>query len=116
MKIYFDINKEAYGNEIENYIAVIESELWSNYCDFQLGVAYDIVDGQFVQLWSEEFCKKKIYARDRIRELKLLLLNSDYKTQKYIEGQYTEEEWAVIKAERQAWRDEINELESLIPY
>ena len=48
---------------------------------------------------------------DRIAELKGLLAASDYKAIKYSEGLMTEEEYAPIKVQRQAWRAEINELE-----
>ena len=48
---------------------------------------------------------------NRIAELKQLLAESDYKAIKYAEGWLTADEYAATKAERQAWRDEINELE-----
>ena len=38
-------------------------------------------------------------------------MQTDYQAIKYAEGQLTEEEYAPIKAQRQAWRDEINLLE-----
>jgi hypothetical protein len=114
--IYFDENKEAYMSEIENPTAIIDIELWKVYCDYKLGEAYDIIDGQFVQLWSKEYCIRKSNAKQRISELKILLATTDYKTQKYIEGQLSDEEWAIAKAERQAWRDEIRDLENLTPY
>lgn len=47
----------------------------------------------------------------RIAELKQLLAESDYKAIKYAEGWLTAEDYAATKAQRQAWRDEINELE-----
>ena len=47
----------------------------------------------------------------RIWQLKELLQESDYKAIKYAEGWISEEEYAPIKAERQAIRDEINKLE-----
>ena len=43
--------------------------------------------------------------------LKALLMESDYKALKFAEGWLTEEEYAPIKAERQRWRERINELE-----
>ena len=43
--------------------------------------------------------------------LKHKLSASDYKAIKYSEGWLTEEEYAPIKAERQAIREEINRLE-----
>ena len=115
MMIYFDENRDAYATEIDNPIASVDAQIWAEYCNWQLGVAYDIINGEFVQLWSIEFCQKKARAKSRIGELKIMLANSDYKTQKYIEGQLTEEEWAIAKTERQAWRDEIRELENLKP-
>lgn len=48
---------------------------------------------------------------NRIAELKQLLAESDYKAIKYAEGWITAEDYAATKAQRQAWRDEINELE-----
>ena len=50
----------------------------------------------------------------KIAELKYKLIETDYQAIKYAEGQLTEEEYAPIKAQRQAWRDEINLLESKI--
>ena len=50
----------------------------------------------------------------KIAELKYKLMQTDYQAIKYAEGQLTEEEYAPIKAQRQAWRDEINLLESKI--
>lgn len=47
----------------------------------------------------------------QIELLKCKLKDSDYKAIKYAEGILTEEEYAPIKAERQALREEINRLE-----
>ena len=48
---------------------------------------------------------------ERILELRQLLADSDYYCLKHADGALTDEEYAPIKAQRQAWRDEINELE-----
>lgn len=48
----------------------------------------------------------------QISELKQKLADTDYKAIKYAEGVISEEEYAPIKAERQEWRRQINELES----
>jgi hypothetical protein len=48
----------------------------------------------------------------QIISLKQQLQESDYKAIKYAEGWLTEEEFAPIKAERQAIREEINRLEA----
>lgn len=53
----------------------------------------------------------QITTQERIAELKQLLSDSDYKAIKYAEGWFTDEEYAETKAQRQDWRDQINELE-----
>lgn len=49
---------------------------------------------------------------EQIKELKQKLFDTDYQALKYVEGQISEEEYAEMKAQRQAWRNEINELEA----
>lgn len=49
--------------------------------------------------------------QQRVFELKRLLAESDYWTSKYLDGEYTDEEWAEKVAQRKAWREEIRELE-----
>ena len=48
----------------------------------------------------------------RIQQLKISLESTDYKAIKYAEGLISESDYAPIKAQRQAYRDEINELRS----
>lgn len=64
----------------------------------------------YIPYTAEELRKREIDAR--IAELKRLLSASDYKAIKYAEGLITAEDYAETKTERQAWRDEINTLES----
>ena len=78
--------------------------------------------------WSisnEELAKREAYngeytiedvtieltVEEQIAELKAQLAETDYKAIKYAEGWITEEEYAPIRAERQAIRDQINSLE-----
>ena len=51
--------------------------------------------------------------KSKIKHLKNKLCATDYKTLKYTEGELAEQEFLPIKAQRQAWRDEINRLENL---
>lgn len=51
------------------------------------------------------------YKAHQISELKALLAATDYKALKFMEGWLSENEYAPIRAERQAIRDKINELE-----
>lgn len=50
-------------------------------------------------------------TEETISQLKQNLSNTDYLCLKYAEGELTEEEYAPIKAQRKAWRAEINRLE-----
>jgi len=56
---------------------------------------------------SDSYLKTK-----EIAQLKNQLSATDYKAIKYAEGAISEEDYAPIKAQRQQWRDRINELES----
>ena len=47
----------------------------------------------------------------KILDLKNQLSATDYQPNKYIEGEYTEEEWEEKKAQRMAWRKAIREIE-----
>lgn len=53
----------------------------------------------------------KAEAFDSIERFKAQLAATDYKAIKYAEGLISEDDYAPIKAERQALRDRINELE-----
>lgn len=48
----------------------------------------------------------------RICDLQIALAETDYQAIKYAEGALTSAEYAPIKAQRQAWRTEINRLEA----
>ena len=54
---------------------------------------------------------KVIENNNRIIELKQKLQDTDYKAIKYSEGELSAEEYAETKAQRRAWREEINKLE-----
>lgn len=57
-------------------------------------------------------CKPQELVNDeRVAELKKLLADSDYKAIKFAEGLLSVEEYAETKAQRQAWREEINQLQ-----
>ena len=58
--------------------------------------------------------KLKDEYRLEIQQLKKQLSDTDYKAIKYAEGQISESEYAPVRAERQGYRDRINELEMLL--
>ena len=53
-------------------------------------------------------------AKREICELKALLSQTDYKAIKFAEGMISAEQYAPDKAQRQAWRERIGELEAVI--
>lgn len=67
-----------------------------------------------VAITKEQFWEKWQEIDDKVQRLaviKGLLASYDYKTSKYADGEYTDEQWAEIVAQRKAWRAEIRELE-----
>ena len=55
----------------------------------------------------------KMAAQREIAELKQKLCDTDYQAIKYAEGILTSDEYANMRAQRQMWRDRINELEEI---
>ena len=71
-------------------------------------------NGKTRKMTAEEIAEMKANLPPvflHIEMLKAELASTDYKAIKYAEGWLTEEEYAPIKAARQAIRDEINALE-----
>lgn len=77
-----------------------------------LGKKFDLTINTIVEDTSYQSIKEEKDNQERIIELKSKLSQTDYQAIKYAEGQLTKEEYAQIKAQRQAWRDEINQLEN----
>lgn len=72
----------------------------------------DIADSAQAYL-DDVACKAKIRkSKAEIAKLKQQLADTDYEAIKYAEGWINSEDYAPIKAQRQAWRDRINELEN----
>lgn len=61
---------------------------------------------------AEEEARRIAEIDAEILVLKTSLSETDYKAIKYAEGWITSEEYAETKAQRQVWRDRINELEA----
>ena len=70
-----------------------------------------IVEGSLVKFEGVDPTLAAVTKDIRIAELKKLLADSDYQCLKHADGELTDEEYAAIKAQRHAWRVEINELE-----
>lgn len=71
------------------------------------------VNGVKIPMTEEEIAEIEISSIPfEIEQLKLQLAETDYKAIKYAEGLLTDEEYADTKAQRQKWRNKINELEA----
>lgn len=78
---------------------------------------YAVENGEFVikrRTPSEAETKADTIAsiNQQIRELQSKLAATDYQALKYSEGWITEKDYTEIKANRQSWRDAINQLQA----
>lgn len=104
----------SFGKDTQPFIEITEQERKQPLPDKYS--YYAVVDGKFTikrrTPTIEELHNDDIQAINReINELKRKLSDTDYKAIKYSEGLLTDKEYAEVKAQRQAWRDEINRLE-----
>lgn len=93
-------------NIVDNYIEVSETD----YNRFQ-NLKHDV---EFLKYKNNQFVLVTNQAKANqieIMQLKQQLADTDYKAIKYAEGLISAEDYEPIKQQRQAWRDEINELE-----
>lgn len=80
-------------------------------------IGFDKISGGKLERHAQEYLdwREAQIARNsklsRIQELKDLLAATDYQAIKHSEGLIPEEEYASIKAQREGWRAEINQLE-----
>ena len=65
----------------------------------------------YTEVELEEMARMAAIERE-VRELKKNLADTDYEAIKFAEGWITAEEYAPIKAQREAWRERIRELEN----
>ena len=76
------------------------------------GYKFDLSTNTIVEDSTYQENKIKQEKLDKISKLKSLLSHTDYKAIKYAEGLISEQDYAVIKLQRQTWRDEINKLDN----
>lgn len=104
----------SFGKDIQPFIEITEQERKQPLPDKYS--YYAVVDGKFTikrrtptveEIKVDETAK----INRQIFELKQKLTQTDYKAIKHSEGLLTDKEYAEVKAQRQAWRDEINRLE-----
>lgn len=77
---------------------------------------YKLVDGEVAERTLGEKAREltTIQNAAKIVKLKKNLYNTDYAVIKIAEGAATVEEYAEVIAQRQAWREEINQLENSV--
>ena len=71
------------------------------------------VNNEALEAYIASLAEISLTPGEEIAELKAKLDATDYQAIKYAEGILSDEEYAEMKAQRQAWRDRINELEAL---
>jgi len=101
VKAYTDARGKIIGKDVKKVIDVAgvpAKEAWDEVVKERVWVPYS----------------QKELDQIRINELKQALRDSDYKAIKYAEGLITPEAYAPIRAQREAYRAEINALESKI--
>ena len=103
---FIDEDLETLKNTLP-FIGKSEKDI-KEFADDEVVLAYD--GSWYVKGYAPEKPQELINA-ERIAELKQNLADADFWGQKYLDGEYTEEEWEVKKATRKAWRKELRELE-----
>ena len=80
---------------------------------FENGKYVDLTESEIntIAHLEEEFRKSDEHKQIQIAELKQNLADTDYIACKIAEGVATVDEYASMIAQRQQWRNEINELE-----
>lgn len=107
-------------SERDNYFvihdnSILAQKIRANYPDIEyvLDESGNLIDVNIKTADKEKRQKKEEYNK-QIAQLKMQLRNTDYQALKFAEGQITAADYEAIKAQRQAWRDEINRLENEI--
>ena len=109
VKFYLMDNNE-YAICDDNTIKKFELEVAKEVSEEEMakhGYAYHTKDGELILGPSAESILYDEYST-LLHELREM----DYMSSKYVDGDYTEEEWEEIKAIRKAKRDRIREIET----
>ncbi len=116
-KIFYDengwvCNRYPYNISVtnENRYVEVDDELANETFSCEAHKAWRVVNGELVVEQYEEVPRAEL-NKQRYYSLKQQLADMDYKTSKYVDGDYTEQEWDLIVAERKRLRSEINNLE-----
>ena len=89
-------------------IEVTDEEFDKFFCEQANGKELKVVNGKIVA--EKHTATDEELKQLQIAELKQKLLSTDYLAIKYAEGELTADEYAETKAQRQEWRNQLNEL------
>lgn len=119
-KIYYDengwvCNRYPYDIPItnENRFIEVDDEIANKTYACEQYKSWRVVNGKLVVEQYQKIPQQELYQQEYY-DLKQKLVDMDYKTSKYTDGEYTEEEWQEIVNERKAIRVRIRELEKLL--
>ena len=120
-KIYYNengwvCNRYPYDINVtdENRYVEVDNDTYAKTLQCEIGKAWRVINGELsMQIYNENEYQKNVY-HEEMNTLKQQLADMDYKTSKYADGEYTQEEWAKIVIERKAIRERIRELENLL--
>lgn len=99
--------------ENENQFIEVDNEIYEQTLSCENHYSWRVINGKLEMQQYEDIPQSEI-AQVEIDQLKQQLADMDYKTSKYVDGEYSETEWAEIVAQRQSIRVRIRELEQLL--
>ena len=120
-KIYYNENGwvcDRYPYDIqltdENRYIEVDDDTYTKSLQCEIGKAWCVINGELSTQVYDETEYQNNARKEEMYSLKNQLADMDYKTSKYADGEYTQEEWAKIVTERKAIRERIRELEKLL--
>ena len=99
--------------ENEEQFIEVDSETYEQTLVCKQHYSWRVINGKLEMQQYEDIPQSEI-AQAEMYQLKQQLSNMDYKTSKYVDGEYTETEWQAIVEERKVIRERIRELEGII--
>lgn len=122
VKVHYDVETKKvkgfypdfieYPQIPEPYVE-ISDDMHKELCsELNQGQELFVIDIEAKEFGFRDFEKDPVQEKQsRIAQLKQNLNSTDYQAIKYAEGQLSESEYEGMKAQRQLWRDEINQIE-----
>lgn len=119
MTIYFNKDKEAHAYEIPNPVATVDSDTWMKYSETEVGVGWDIIDGEFTPLLDVKAIDEERESVKRERERLSLYLEADneiFKCDNYILLDMDVEEYTRLKMDWLQYKMEVRNTKNQESY